>query len=289
MVLSRSTLTLIKKRKRRSPDRFGSAATSIRATSKRVRKPNAAASARTSKPVRKSAAAVAHKPARKAETAANASAAKPVRTPKPAKSKAATAALDRCAKHLTAAVVLEHVKLVQTKIEQNIDKYYVLQLLRADEGHFVVNRWGRTGTEGQAKLSGPYSSDDALAELADKFREKTGNEFSQRASFVEKDGLYGLVAGADAGGAGAADVRDGRLWQYYMDDGVDGKVDGWYDYTAAAAEIVEGVYAEWHDNPRLNVRCVQSGYFSYRVDFNTMTQTNVSHPARKQRKIRRNA
>ena len=35
-------------------------------------------------------------------------------------------------------------------------------------------------------------------------------------------------------------------------------------------------------------RCVQSGHYPYRVDFNTMMQTNVGHPARKQRYLRRN-
>ena len=55
-----------------------------------------------------------------------------------------------------------------------------------------------------------------------------------------------------------------------------------------AAAIVEGVHMEWKNNPSLDVRCVQSGAFPYKVDFNMMMQTNVGHPARKQRHIRRN-
>jgi len=83
--------------------------------------------------------------------------------------------------------------------------------------------------------------------------------------------------------------RDGGcLWQYYVGDGVDGKPDGWYDYTKDAAEIVESVFSEWKNNHQLDVRCVQSGHFCYRVDFTSMQQTNVTHPGRKQRDIRRN-
>jgi len=79
------------------------------------------------------------------------------------------------------------------------------------------------------------------------------------------------------------------LWQYYVDDGVDGKPVGWYDYTRDAAAIVEGVHSEWQNNPTMDVRCVQSGTWCYKVDFNEMRQTNVGHPAHKQRQIRRNA
>lgn len=48
---------------------------------------------------------------------------------------------------------------------------------------------------------------------------------------------------------------------------------------------MEGVHEEWEDNEWLNVRCVQSGHFKYRVDFNTMKQTNIS--TSKSRQIRR--
>ena len=75
------------------------------------------------------------------------------------------------------------------------------------------------------------------------------------------------------------------MWQYYVDDFVDGKATGWYNYVESAANTVEGVYSEWRVNDWLDVRCVQSGYFQYRVDFNTMTQTNLR--TNKCRRIRR--
>ena len=30
-------------------------------------------------------------------------------------------------------------------------------------------------------------------------------------------------------------------WQYYVDDKIDGKADGWYDYFTDASAIVEGM------------------------------------------------
>jgi hypothetical protein len=70
-----------------------------------------------------------------------------------------------------------------------------------------------------------------------------------------------------------------------VDDRVDGKPTAWYDYILAASEGVDAVFVEWESNPWLDVRCIASGNWSYRVDFNTQTQTNVS--TGKTRKIRR--
>lgn len=103
--------------------------------------------------------------------------------------------------------------------------------------------------------------------------------------------MYDLVKGDDGVTRNIKRNDGGCIWQYYVDDGVDGKPTGWYDYTKEAAEIVEGVYSEWQNNQqqRFSVRSVQSGAFSYRVDFNDMKQTNVTHRNRTQRTIRRNA
>jgi len=206
-------------------------------------------------------------------------------TPAAAPAAAATLQVDKVASDISGASVSDQFKLVLVDPEKNSDKYFVVQLLTAADGYYVVNRWGRTGTEGQANLSGPMSQSSASAELAKKFKEKTGQPISSRdGKFTQLPGKYDLLAAA----APVADSRGGSLWQYWVEDGIDGKPTGWYDYFADAATIVEGVYSEWQTNKRLDVRCVQSGSFAYRVCFNSMTQTNVSHPARKQRKIRRN-
>lgn len=55
-------------------------------------------------------------------------------------------------------------------------------------------------------------------------------------------------------------------WQYYVDDGVDGKPNGWYDYATEASDVVEGVHDTYLVNPaNYNIRCVQSGHFMYQV------------------------
>jgi hypothetical protein len=149
------------------------------------------------------------------------------------------------------------------------------------------------------KTEGPFDTAPAAAALlAAKFKEKTGNTVASvaKGTFAAIDGKYDLLQGDAAATRRSMDdltvgKDKGCLWQYYVDDGVDGKKVGWYDYYRDAAAIVEGVYSEWQRNPRdgLSVRCVQSGTFCYHVDFNQMQQTNVTHPNRKQRQIRRNA
>lgn len=193
--------------------------------------------------------------------------------------------------------VTAHHKLVQIDVASNTDKYFLMQSLsgqtkKKDTKHLVFTRWGRTGTKGQVKCEGPYdSADQASADIAKKFKDKTGNDIATASdgSFAVKAKKYDLVVGDTGKVVGVVGKDGGCLWQYYVSDGVDGKPNGWYDYTTDAAQIVEGVHSEWLNNPTLDVRCVQSGMFCYKVDFNTMDQTNVTHAGRKQRQIRRNA
>ena len=44
------------------------------------------------------------------------------------------------------------------------------------------------------------------------------------------------------------------------------------DYFQEASDGVDAVFIEWEGNPWLDVRCIASGHWTYRVDFNTMTQ-----------------
>jgi len=66
-------------------------------------------------------------------------------------------------------------------------------------------------------------------------------------------------------------------WQYY--DG------GWQDYAEDASRVVEGVYQEYQFDKAIHVRPVQSGHFSYSVNFHTLEQTNTATGT--MRKIRR--
>merc|ERR1712227_1125049 len=77
-------------------------------------------------------------------------------------------------------------------------------------------------------------------------------------------------------------------WEYYIDDGVDGKKDGWYPYTEEASAQVEDIFAQHGANKsgaRTSTRFVKSGHFSYSINFDAFTQTNSK--TKRTRPIRR--
>jgi hypothetical protein len=130
-----------------------------------------------------------------------------------------------------------------------------------------------------------HTERNELGDEVTKRSRKERNELGAKTAFVAP-----AEADCSASKAGKYTLSDAAAkgkWQYYVDDGVDGKADGWYDYFESAVDIVEGAYSEWKRNPMLHMCCVQSGAFSYMVDFDRMTQTNVSYPSRKMRQIRR--
>lgn len=160
----------------------------------------------------------------------------------------------------------------------NSDKYYYIQVLTDGDKVWLYQRWGRSGTTGQ-KVATEMAEAEATDGFQKKFKEKTGNAWGS--ANVAQDGKYKLIQSVSRG-------RPAGVWEYYQDNYLDGKGPGWYPYHASAVPIVEGVHSEWQANPGngLNVRCVQSGHFSYRVDFDSMSQTNLS--TQKVRPIRRN-
>ncbi|CAM9601764.1 unnamed protein product [Ascophyllum nodosum] len=192
-------------------------------------------------------------------------------------------------------------------VSQNTDKYFILQVIceppqpaakrpkgskagkhptdDAAEKFYFFTRWGRTGTSGSCKLEGPFDKlGQASTLFSAKFKEKTGNDWDaddQEDRYLVNSGKYTCLR------PNAAQIS-ATPWQYWVDDGVDGKVDGWYDYDDSAAAVVEQLHAEFQTNPGLSQRVVASGAWIYHVDLSIMTQTNVSLPGRKTRHIRRN-
>eukprot|EP01080_Neovahlkampfia_damariscottae_P005475 gene5475-9293_t len=75
-------------------------------------------------------------------------------------------------------------------------------------------------------------------------------------------------------------TKSGYIWQY--------KDGSFQNYDLDASETVEEVYQQWLKNPGdFDVRSVQSGKFSYMVDFRKLEQMNIVHENHTIRQIRR--
>lgn len=178
------------------------------------------------------------------------------------------------------------VMLVLVDPAKNMDKFYILQLIECADGTFVVyTRWGRTGTSGQA-LEQRFRSeekDGAVSCFEKKFEEKSGLYWGNRSDpFVGNKYRYiKQNFGAKQNGF------NGIKWQYWVDDGVDGKSTGWYDYTMRGSAEVERLFQEHSLNAHLKNRLVESGAWTYDVNLVQMIQTNLRHPNRTSRRIRR--
>ena len=168
---------------------------------------------------------------------------------------------------------------------KNMDKFFILQLIEMQngDGFAVYTRWGRTGTSGQALQQDFDELDSALQAFNDKFKQKTGWTWEERNN-PTKGGKYRLVQQDFV--SKRAGYKNAK-WQYWVDDGVDGKATGWYDYTREGSTRTERLYSEHIASGILGNRFVESGAFTYDVDLVRMTQTNVSHPNRTSRRIRR--
>ena len=84
--------------------------------------------------------------------------------------------------------------LNQTNIQNNNNKFYLIQLLQRDEdgGFGVWMRWGRVGYRGQTKFSA-LDLAGAKSVFTTKFQDKTKNDWNERDDFVKCPGKYDLV------------------------------------------------------------------------------------------------
>lgn len=165
--------------------------------------------------------------------------------------------------------------LVLVDPSKNMEKYYVLQMVHLDAptdgGSFVVyTRWGRTGTSGQALTETFESEEDARKKFMDTFEKKTGTTWDLRLTVVFDDKYHFVRQDFIAKQSGYANC----LWQYFVDDGVDGKADGWYNFDVPASRIVEQLFTELPAGG--SYRLVDSGHFVYGVNLNNFTQHNTT-------------
>lgn len=94
------------------------------------------------------------------------------------------------------------IKLNQTHIDANNNKFYIIQALEGGGKHYAWNRWGRVGEPGQNKLQPCPNEAAAIKEFEKKFREKTQNSWADRANFKPVNGKYSIVETEDTEGGG---------------------------------------------------------------------------------------
>lgn len=113
-----------------------------------------------------------------------------------------------------------NIKLNQTNIGGNNNKYYIIQLLSRGGNYFVWTRWGRVGEDGQNKLDGKGGDlAGAIKGFEKKFKDKTANNWGDRDNFVKKSGKYQLVEVEEGGDEGEEDSPMGRLTKAQIEKG----------------------------------------------------------------------
>ncbi|KAJ3332829.1 Poly [ADP-ribose] polymerase 2 [Blyttiomyces sp. JEL0837] len=85
--------------------------------------------------------------------------------------------------------------LNQTDIKNNNNKFYIIQLLKYDSRneYMVWTRWGRVGVDGQNAIQSFSNVDQAIKNFESKFKDKTKNNWADRANFVKVSGKYQLL------------------------------------------------------------------------------------------------
>mmetsp|Transcript_27568 Transcript_27568/g.59256 ORF Transcript_27568/g.59256 Transcript_27568/m.59256 type:complete len:595 (+) Transcript_27568:151-1935(+) len=168
------------------------------------------------------------------------------------------------------------------------DKFSVLQLIQVQrafgKAYVVYTRGGSTGTVGQSTEQEFYGLEAAVACFKDELEQKTGLDWKDRMDPIKPNKYRFVVQNFTQKQAGFS----GGTWQYWVDDGIDGKSSGWYDYSDSRE--VERLYQEYTSNTNTQNLCqryISSGHFTYNVDLDQMVQTNVTHPNRTSRRIRR--
>jgi hypothetical protein len=177
--------------------------------------------------------------------------------------------------------------LVNLDIEKNSDEFCILQLVKDKDNDsiYTVVRTGHTGSEGSVSVSLSPNPTAAVKLFEEEFMNKTGNPWKNRQSFKKKVGKFDMLKLDNTRRRQNLERVSKPLWEYYMDDHVDGKSTGWYPYTEEGAMTTEELYETYITNSSYPHRVVKSGYYSYYVDLENMTQKNSS--TNKTRYIRR--
>jgi len=104
------------------------------------------------------------------------------------------------------------------------DKFSVLQLIQVQrafgKAYVVYTRGGSTGTVGQSTEQEFYGLGAAVACFKDELEQKTGLDWKDRMDPIKPNKYRFVVQNFTQKQAGFS----GGTWQYWVDDGIDGKV-----------------------------------------------------------------
>jgi len=83
--------------------------------------------------------------------------------------------------------------LNQTDIETNKNKFYIMQIIynNSTYDHFI--RYGRIGEPGKSSIDTYQTNEEAKNAFEKQFKTKTGNNWSNKNSFIKKEGKYFLT------------------------------------------------------------------------------------------------
>jgi len=110
------------------------------------------------------------------------------------------------------------VKLNQTNVGGNNNKFYFIQVLQCSGKYYSWNRWGRIGEGGQHKMTPFPNPEAAIKDFQKKFREKTQNAWDNKDSFKAAKGKYIVVETEDTG-AGGDSAPMGKLTEAQIGKG----------------------------------------------------------------------
>lgn len=104
-----------------------------------------------------------------------------------------------------------NIKLNQTNIGANNNKYYIIQLVEDSHGWALWTRWGRFGEPGASNLGRFPTIDAGKRAFEKKFYSKTKNRWIFRECFVKKTGKYDIVETDEVDGDGGDE--DSQIWK----------------------------------------------------------------------------
>lgn len=111
------------------------------------------------------------------------------------------------------------VNLNQTNIKDNNNKFYVIQILEGKDQYNVWTRWGRVGEPGRNNMDSFKSSKEAILAFDKKFKDKSGNKWSNKDSFEPKKGKYVLVEIEEQEGGSDDNTPMGKLTEAQIGKG----------------------------------------------------------------------